>query len=196
MKTTNRVLPAAALALTLTVAACASSGTTASTSTATATGTASAATGTETMAGTVTGKAAVTGNNGPTVPLTLTGPVATTSTFTPPNGNGTKATITFKTPHDGNLVVDATAPDANATPAVNPKTCFFSQTVHATYVVNGAKSTGTFAEASGSGKATFYFSADGPKLASGKCNTSDNAQPLSKGAIDTFTASGPLTVKS
>jgi hypothetical protein len=192
----NKILPATVLAaFTLAAAACSSSGTTASTATGTATASASATTGTETMAGQVTGAAAVTGNNGPAVPLTMTGPVATTSTFTPPNGNGTKATITFKTPHDGNLVVNATAPDANASPAVNPKTCFFSQTVHATYVVDGAKSTGTFAKATGSGKAVFYFAADGPKLASGKCNEADNAQPLSKGAVVTFTASGPLTVK-
>ena len=86
-----------------------------------------ASTGTETLAGQVTGKAAVTGKNGPTIPLTLTGPVATTSSFTPPGGNGTKAPVTFKTP-DGNLVVNADAPDANQQPTVNLKTCFFSQT--------------------------------------------------------------------
>ncbi len=149
------------------------------------------------MAGQVTGAAAVAGQNGPTVPLTMTGPVATTSTFVPPNGNSTKATVTFKTPSDGNLVVDATAPDANATPVPNAKTCAFTQTVHATYVVNGAKSTGKFAGATGSGTARFSFAATAPRLAAdGKCDTSDSAQPLAKGAIVIFTASGPLTLKS
>lgn len=181
----NKTLPATGIAaLMLTVAACSSSSSTTPTTT----------TGTETLAGTVTGKAAVTGVNGPTVPLTLTGPVATTSSFTPP-GSGTHSVVTFKTP-DGNLVVNAVAPDANQNPVPNAKTCLMQQTVHATYVVDGAKSTDKFKDATGKGTATFWFSADAPKLASGKCDTSNDAQPLSKGAVDTFTASGPLTVKS
>lgn len=154
--------------------------------------------GTETMAGKVTGAAAVAGgpNSGPTVPLTLKGVVATTSSFTPPNTNSTKVPLTFKTPSDGKLVITATAPDANQNPALSPNTCIISQTVHATYTVNGAESTGKFKDATGSGTATFYFRAYAPRLANGKCNTSQNAQPLASGAVDTFTASGPLTIKS
>ena len=183
MTSANKILPAAVLTAfaVSAVAGCSSSSSTTATTT-----------GTETLAGTVLGAAAVAGNNGPTVPLTLTGPVATTSSFVPPNNNSTKAVITFKTPV-GNLVVAANAPDANQNPVPNATTCYFSQTVHATYVVQGG--TGKFAGATGSGKATFAFSATAPKLASGKCDESDNAQPLAKGAVVTFTASGPLTVK-
>lgn len=180
----SRILPFALLAASVVSASACSSTATLVTS------------GTETMAGSVTGAAAVSGKNGPTVPLTLTGPVATTSSFTPPGNNaGTKATLTFKTP-DGNLVVAADAPDANQTPPVNPKTCYSTQTIHATYVVTGAKSTGKFEGATGKGTATFYWADDAPKLADGKCNESEDAQPLAKGAVVTFTASGPLTLKS
>jgi len=93
------------------------------------------------------------------------------------------------------MVVNAVAPDAGQNPVPNPATCLMTQTNDATYVVVPAKSTGKFAGATGSGKATFYFTAFAPKLASGKCDTSDSAQPLAKGAIVIFTASGPLTVK-
>jgi hypothetical protein len=39
------------------------------------------------------------------------------------------------------------------------------------------------------------FRADLPKLASGKCNESNNAQPLTTGAIAVFKGTGPLTIK-
>jgi len=180
----SKILPAAVLTA---FAVSAASGCTSSATTATITGT-------EAMRGQVTGAAAVSGQNGPTVPLTLTGPVNTTSSFTPPNSDATHVTVTFKTPA-GNMVVNAVAPDAGQNPVPNPATCLMTQTTDATYVVVPAKSTGKFAGATGSGKATFYFAAFAPKLASGKCDTSDSAQPLAKGAIVIFTASGPLTVK-
>jgi hypothetical protein len=181
----SKILPAAVLTA---FAVSAASGCSSSSST-TAT-----ITGTEAMRGQATGAAAVSGQNGPTVPLTLTGPLNTTSSFTPPNSDATHVTVTFKTPA-GNMVVAAVAPDAGQNPVPNPTTCLMTQTTDATYVVVPAKSTGKFAGATGSGKATFYFTAFAPKLADGKCDTSDSAQPLAKGAIVTFTASGPLTVK-
>ena len=193
MQTANRILPAAMLAA-FAVAGCSSTATTHATITTTPAATPSTTSGTETMRGQVTGAAAVSGQNGPTVPLTLTGPVNTTSSFTPPNSDATHVTVTFKTPA-GNMVVNAVAPDAGQNPVPNPTTCLMTQTTDATYVVVPAKSTGKFAEATGSGKATFYFTAFAPKLADGKCNTNDNAEPVAKGAIVTFTASGPLTVK-
>ena len=180
----SKILPAAVLTA---FAVSAASGCTSSATTATITGT-------EAMRGQVTGAAAVSGQNGPTVPLTLTGPVNTTSSFTPPNSDATHVTVTFKTPA-GNMVVNAVAPDAGQNPVPNPTTCLMTQTTDATYVVVPAKSTGKFAEATGSGKATFYFKAFAPKLADGKCDTSDTAQPLASHAIVTFTASGPLTLK-
>jgi len=152
---------------------------------------------TETMTGQVTGAAAVA--NTTVIPLRLTGVVNTTGTFTPPNTSATHVTITFPT-KAGNLVVAASAPDANAAPTVvNAAACRFKSTIHATYTVDGSKSTGTFADATGSGKATLIFEADGPKYASGshkgQCNMSSNAQPMAAGALSTFAAAGPLTLK-
>lgn len=152
---------------------------------------------TETMTGQVTGAAAVA--NTTVIPLKLTGVVDTTGTFTVPSGNATHATVTFPT-KAGNLVVAAVVLNPNATPtAVNAAACRFKYTGHVTYTVDGSKSTGTFAGATGSGKATLVFEADAPKYTSGsdtgKCNMSNNAQPMAAGALATFAASGPLTLK-
>jgi hypothetical protein len=154
--------------------------------------------GTETLTGRVTGAAAV-ASSGPTIPLKFSGVVNTTGTFRPPNSNSAHVTITFPT-KAGNLVVAAYAPDANAAPTiVNAAACRFGSTVHATYTVDGAKSTGKFAGATGSGKATVIFQASAPRFTSGshkgQCNMSNNAQPLTSGAFAAFTAVGPLTVK-
>ena len=152
------------------------------------------ASGTETITGTVTGAAALA--NTTTYPVVLTGPVRTTGLFTAPNGNGTHATLTFRT-KAGNLVAAGYAPDANSiTPTVvNAAACRFKFVINATYTVTGSKSTGAFQGARGSGKAVFVYEADAPKLSNGKCNMSNNAQPLANGAIGTFNSSGPLTVK-
>ena len=189
----------AAVPLALLAAACSSSSSSSSSSTASgsathsATPTATSMVGTEVMKGTVTGKAVIA--NTTTYHLTLTGPVNTTGTWTSPNGNATKVTTTFTTPA-GNLVANADAPDANNPPTVsNARTCLFKSTIHATYVVDGAKSTGKFAGATGSGDIAVTFAVYAPKLSNGKCNTSNSAQPLTAGAISTFTATGPLTIK-
>jgi hypothetical protein len=55
----------------------------------------------------------------------------------------------------------------------------------------GARGAGS----AGSGVVAVSFRAYLPKLASGKCNESNNAQPLTTGAIALFTGTGPLTVK-
>lgn len=153
------------------------------------------ASGTETITGKVTGAAALA--NTTTYPVVLAGPVSTTGMFTAPNGNGTHATLTFRT-KAGNLVAAGYAPDANSnTPptVVNAAACRFKFVINATYTVTGSKSTGAFKGARGSGKAVFVYEADAPKLSNGKCNMSNNAQPLANGAIGTFNSSGPLTVK-
>ena len=94
--------------------------------------------GTETFQGKVSGEAVVTSQN-PTYPLTFTGPVAATGTWSPPGGNATKVTTTFKTTA-GNLVVNADVPDANNPPTqTNAKTCFFKSTISGTYTVDGAR---------------------------------------------------------
>ncbi len=126
----------------------------------------------------------------------------TTGTVALPSGNATKATLTFKTAA-GNMVVAADAPDANNPPSVrigSASACRYAVTIHATYTVNGADSTGKFAGATGSGKAAVVFEFTAPKYTSGtnkgKCNLSNNAQPLSKPApVGTFTSTGPLTLK-
>jgi hypothetical protein len=151
----------------------------------------------ETMTGKVTGAAAVA--NTTVIPLKLTGVVNTTGTFTVPSGNATHATVTFPT-KAGNFVVAAVVLNPNATPTVvNAAACRFIYTGHVTYTVDGSKSTGTFAGATGSGKATLVFEADAPKYTSGsdkgKCNMSNNAQPMAAGALTTFAAAGPLKLK-
>jgi hypothetical protein len=192
-RTTLAVIAAVPLALLAAACSSSSSSTASGSATHSATPTATSMTGTEVMKGTVTGKAVIA--NTTTYHLTLTGPVSTTGTWTSPNGNATKVTTTFTTPA-GNLVVNADAPDANNPPtASNASTCLFKSTIHATYVVDGAKSTGKFAGATGSGDVAVTFAAYTPKLSNGKCNTSNSAQPLAAGAVSTFTATGPLTIK-
>ena len=182
---------AGTLAAVALIAGCSSSVTTAKPAAKVSTAPAS---GTETMTGQVTGAAAVA--NTTTFPLVLTGPVNTTGTITLPNSNSTHATITFKT-KAGDLVAAAYAPDANSnTPptVVDAAACRFKFTINATFTVTGAKSTGAFKDAHGGGKAAIVFEADAPKLSNGKCNMSNNAQPLTNGALGTFHSSGPLTV--
>jgi hypothetical protein len=182
---------AGTLAAVALIVGCSSSGTTAKPAAKVSTAPAS---GTETMTGQVTGAAAVA--NTTTFPLVLTGPVNTTGTITLPNSNSTHATITFKT-KAGDLVAAAYAPDANSnTPptVVDAAACRFKFTINATFTVTGAKSTGAFKDAHGGGKAAIVFEADAPKLSNGKCNMSNNAQPLTNGALGTFHSSGPLTV--
>ena len=189
---------AAGTALVATLAACSSSSSSSGTSAAsTHSATASAApkSGTETLTGQVTGAAAVA--NTTTFHLKFTGPVNTTGTFTPPNSNATSQPgVVFKT-QAGNMVVNATlTSNPNAAPTmVNAAQCRFAFVTRVDYTIDGAKSTGSFANATGSGKATVTFTADDPKLSSGQCNTSQNAQPLTKGAIGVFYSSGPLTLK-
>ena len=151
--------------------------------------------GTETWQGTTTGAAAVT-SGAPTYHLTFTGPVHATATWSPPNNNKTKATVTFKT-SAGNLVVNADLPNNNNPPTTtNAKTCLFVQTLTGTYTVVGSTSTGSFKNATGHGSVKDIFHAYGPKLSNGACNQSNSAQPLAAGAYTTLYVSGPMTVNS
>jgi hypothetical protein len=60
--------------------------------------------------------------------------------------------------------------------------------------VTGAKSTGAFKDAHGSGSLTIPTEADAPKLSYGKCDMSNNDPLLAQGAIVTFHSVGALTV--
>jgi len=122
--------------------------------------------------------------------------VHATATWSPPNNNKTKATVTFKT-SAGNLVVNADLPDNNNPPTTtNAKTCLFVQTLTGTYTVVGSTSTGSFKNATGHGSVKDIFHAYGPKLSNGACNQSNSAQPLAAGAYTTLYVSGPMTVNS
>jgi hypothetical protein len=188
------LLVAAAGALLTGAAACGSSSSGSSSSSAPkASASATSISGTESFSGSQTGKAAVASNAA--ISLTYTGPVQTTGTF---NGGGNGPTkgqhYTFKTAAGNFAVVVAAKPVM--VQHFSASTCYFSQTITVPYTVDGAAGTGKFAGATGSGKVVVTFAAYGPKLASGKCNPSNNAQPLAKGAHDSFLGSGPLTVKS
>jgi len=149
--------------------------------------------GTERFSGVVRG-AAVVANNSPTYPLTFTGPVATTGTFTPPNTNATHQTGVFRT-GAGNMAVTAVVHGTNQQPQPAGANCLYKIPITAVYTVDGAKSTGRFAGATGHGTANVAVEFRLPKLTNGHCNLSQKAKPLTDGAISTFTASGPLTVK-
>jgi hypothetical protein len=179
---------AGAIALTAGLGACSSSGSSTSSSTATA----APKSGTETIAGKITGAAAMANN--PVFPLTFSGPVKTSASQkiggTPKKGQA----YTFTTAA-GNYVVTLTTVTSTQK-IVNAAACRFAFGTAVTYTVDGSKSTGKFAGATGSGKAAVVFEATTPKLSDGKCNTSSSAQPLSTPApIGTFTAAGPLTLK-
>jgi hypothetical protein len=150
--------------------------------------------GTETATGQVTGAPAVANNT--TIPLTWTGPVTTTSTFSTGGGNGpTKGQHhTFKTAA-GNFTVVVSATPTNTQKLLSASSCQFEYVTTVPYTVDGAASTGKFAGSTGSGVVTVTFQAYLPKLASGKCNESNNAQPLSKGAVAAFKGRGLLTLK-
>jgi len=188
------LLVVAAGALLTGAAACGSSSSGSSSSpSAKASASATSMSGTESFSGSQTGKAAVASNAA--VSLTYTGTVQTTGTFNAGGGNGPKKGQhhTFKTAA-GNFAVVVAAKPVTAQ-HFSASTCHFSQTITVPYTVDGAASTGKFAGATGSGKVVITFAAYGPKLASGKCNPSNNAQPLAKGAHDSFLGSGSLTVK-
>jgi hypothetical protein len=176
----------AGIALAAGLAACSSS------SSSTATATTAHKSGTEVIYGKLTGSAAMANN--PTFHLTLTGPVATTGMI--PLGSSPKkgATHTFTTAAGG-LAVTLGSAGKNTGGLKSAKTCLIVFTTTVPFTVDGSKSTGKFAGATGAGHAVVAFSGKLPKLSNGKCNASHNAAPSSKTAVTTFTARTTLTVK-
>jgi len=156
-----------------------------------ANGAAATKSGTETISGTLTGAQAMASN--PTFRLTFRGPVNTTADI--PIHSQTKGQAnTFKT-GAGNLVVTATGPVASTQRLLSTSTCRFEIGRSQAYTVDGSKSTGQFAGATGNGRAAVTVQATLPKLSNGKCNTSTSAQPVKNSAMATFKAAGPLTLK-
>lgn len=210
-------------ALTLAAAACSSTSSTAPSKTgspslpSSALPSSSSETGTETITGTVTGKAAAammntTANVQPVFPtFVYTGPVNTTVTnYTLPGGNSTAKTQTdtLKTA-DGNLTIThtRTSPEiTNQLPAPsatrqNGDVCLFTINAETgTYVVAPAKSTGEFTGATGHGAYTITINI-AATLPAGKttCSIADYGKngptAIAAGTSFAFKASGPLTVK-
>lgn len=175
---------AAALAAAGVVAAgCGSSGTSSSAASASA----SPKTGTQTLSGSVAGQAALATST--SIPLRLTGLVNTTATISVNSRNP----VMIKT-GQGTLAVTHTT-GTNSQKLLSSSTCRFAFVNHSQYTVEGAKSTGTFKNASGSGTAVITFTGNLPKKSDGACNTSSSAAPQPATARVSFAARGPLTVK-
>jgi len=192
MKTVVSLSAAALLAAGL--AACSSSTTTAQNSAATVKASSASMSGIERFTGKVTGAAAVANNT--TIPLTWTGPVRTTGSFStngPPPAKGQHHTFATAA---GKFTVVVSAVPTNVQKVLSASSCQLEYVTTVRYTVDGMASTGKFAGSTGSGVVTVSFTAYLPKLADGKCNMSNNAQPLAKGASAVFNGTGPLTVKS
>ena len=190
---------AGAIALAAAVAACSSSG--GSTS-----ATATAKSGTETIAATLTGAAAVSylnsgGATPPSFPAVVFAGVVNTTIRGPVTlGHSTAktATHTFVTPA-GNLTIRRTRKTHNtqlAPAGQSGSTCYFTASSTGVYTVVGSQSTGTFAGATGGGTyvTTVVVGAD---LLPGRttCSVSSAGTVIAKGTSITYRASGPLTVK-
>jgi hypothetical protein len=129
-------------------------------------------------------------------PLTYTGPVAATGSFGY-DGSAPKPgqEMAFKT-SAGTLTLHVVSVPASNALSRNETTCYFASVTSVNYTVVGTKSTGKFAGATGSGKVTITVSANGPKLADGKCIWSNSAEPIESTARASFIGAGPLTVKA
>jgi hypothetical protein len=154
---------------------------------------AKAVTGPEAISGAVHGKAAIA--NVTHIPLTFAGVVATKDRHFA-LGSGNSNTHTLATPA-GKLTVTGIGKPIN-TQSMNSRTCHFTYTSRQQFTFVPGKSTGKFAGATGPGAYQIFFGAYAPRYKSGKhkgqCDTANNAQPLARGAVGTFLATGVLTV--
>lgn len=182
---------AAAVALAAGVTACSSSGSSSQGAGGAPASTAPTA-GTEKIYGKVTGTAAMANNL--VFHLTFTGPVGTTATNALGGPPKKGQSHTFRTAA-GNLVVTLGGAGTTTGGLKSPQTCLFGYSRTVPFTVNGAKSTGRFAGATGSGTAVLAFSGNLPKLGNGTCDQSQNAQPSAKTAVSTFTATAALTIR-
>lgn len=147
---------------------------------------------TETIKGTIAGAEAEASS--PVFHLTLSGPVSGTSTSALGGSPRKGAAHTFKT-GSGNLTVTLDSSGTSAGGLKSTTTCMFVFTTTVPLTVDGARSTGKFAGATGTGRAVVVFSGNLPKLSNGKCDESRNAQPSAKTAAGTFTAKIRMTVR-
>jgi hypothetical protein len=189
----GRAALAAVIVLAAGLAACSSSSSGGSPAAGSAKPSASAS-GTETIYGKLSGRAV--GANNPPFHLVFTGPVATTVRTALSNTAAKGASFTFKTPA-GDLAITFDAAGAPTATLVSTTTCLGVISETAPFTVDGAKSSGKFAGAAGTGKATLRVSGDLPKLSSGKCDEHQRSgMPfVPKTAVGTFTATIKLTVR-
>lgn len=162
----------------------------------TAPGPATSVSGTETITGQVSGAAA--DATGPTIPLTFRGPVNATGSWTLPSANDTHQVTTFRTTA-GNLTINATLLNPNGPTQYIGAPCRYGSTARVVYTVDGARSTGKFAGASGSGRVAVTSSVELPKQAGTPyCTEPSNykIQPLKGTGKIVFTGAGPLTVRT
>jgi hypothetical protein len=148
-------------------------------------------TGTETITATINGPMALASK--PVFHLTFHGLVNTTGTLSLGTTSPQSQEYTLATAV-GNLVIVGSK-GSSSQKLLSTSTCRFELTKTSPYTISGSKSTGKFAGATGSGKATAVLMANLPKLSSGQCNESSTATPVAGTAVATFTATGPLTVK-
>jgi hypothetical protein len=148
-------------------------------------------TGLETLTGHISGSKVLVST--PVVPLTYTGPVGTTGTFSLGNGSSPVKGQhrAFKT-GDGTLeaVVTSVPETGNGAPAViDPAVCEVRSTTIVDFKVpRSAKDTGAFKDVTGKdGQVVVLFQGDMPRLKDGKCNLSQNANPSAATAYLSFT---------
>jgi hypothetical protein len=194
MKSLTGLTATMALAVALTACSSSSASHVRPTATAVASPTAaSPASGTEKIYGTATGRAVISGN--PVVHVTLAGPVVTSGTAALGNTPRRGGSLTFRT-GAGTLAVTYGHVGAPAGRLVSARTCRVEVTLTVAITVDGAKSTGKFAGATGAGKAVGVVSGNLPKLSDGTCDESNTAHPSAKTAVATFTATMTLTVNA
>jgi hypothetical protein len=146
----------------------------------------SSSTGAETLYGTTTSTA-----NNPTVPLKATGVFTDTGSIYLGNNKQTKGTLHFK---KGALnLTHSNPPSPNAPTSFNTTTCRVLFAESGTFKLTGG--TGPYNGATGHGTFKVTFAATFPKLASGKCNMSNSANPLPGTSLTTFKATGNITIQ-
>jgi hypothetical protein len=149
--------------------------------------------GSERFSGSLTGAPALA--NVTTYNLTFSGPVSTTGSISLGSGGNKKGDEhTIKT-KAGNLVIVLDRNVGNGVANGNPTTCVFTDRITVPATIVGSKSTGSWAGATGNFGIIALFRATGPKLSSGKCNTSASAKPITSTAFSSFGGTGPVTVK-
>ena len=150
---------------------------------------------TEIIYGKDTGKAALA--DPPSFKLTFTGPVTATGPITLSGGNpapGQSKTIVTTA---GNIAVTLDSAGVSTSTADNSPPCQVQYSTTIPLTVNGAKSTGKFAGAAGTGHVVVAMSGKLPLLKNGQCNQGDNVNPTAASALATFTVTiAPLTLKA